>query len=383
MAIKAWIKLGDQDLFAYELSKDRKINWLENCEVFQTFYQTDLLMEKIQVTDFFSNADKKILLTCFDEVNRNDFSEFDLIILSFFECLPPFSYQEICNIYKNDNIILLLNGYDTNANIPDERVFPFTFTCFSKVVFANENYSFDSQENRPYLFDALMGNIRINREFVFEKLSHNGLLEKSLVNIHPSDHYLKNYDYRSPFLDLYDIDINIDCKNAEQIARAANTRNNWYNTRVFPHRPLDDYKSKIWVCDVIPEKIYQNSWYTIVTETGVPESCRFITEKTAKPLYAKHLFVLFGVPETLKILREHSYQTFENVIDESYDLIPDISTRYNAAWKQIEFLSKQDPLTINKKIQPILDHNHNQIKSNVENINQNIKKFIQRWINSL
>jgi hypothetical protein len=44
-----------------------------------------------------------------------------------------------------------------------------------------------------------------------------------------------------------------------------------------------------------------------------------MTEKTAKPIWAKRLFVMFGTPGFLKKLHELGFKTFDHVIDESYD----------------------------------------------------------------
>jgi hypothetical protein len=78
----------------------------------------------------------------------------------------------------------------------------------------------------------------------------------------------------------------------------------------------DRYFNPIW---------YDETCFSIVAETAVelPEQSMFITEKTFKPIAFRHPFLIFGLPFTLKYLREQGFETFENLFDESYDSLTD------------------------------------------------------------
>jgi len=107
----------------------------------------------------------------------------------------------------------------------------------------------------------------------------------------------------------------------------------------------------------IPYEIYNQTWYSIVAETrgsGAP----VFTEKTARPLIARRLFVMFSTHRFLSNLRSLGFETFGDVIDESYDEITDDVDRWTAAWQQVEYLLGQDPRIIYEKIKPILEHNY-------------------------
>jgi hypothetical protein len=110
----------------------------------------------------------------------------------------------------------------------------------------------------------------------------------------------------------------------------------------------------------VPYEIYNNTWYSLICETKGTGDC-FFTEKTAKPLIAKRLFVLFAPQYSLKYLKSVGFQTFDLVIDESYDNIENDLERCKQAWNQVEYLLREDPLAIYEKIQPIVEHNHNLI----------------------
>jgi len=60
---------------------------------------------------------------------------------------------------------------------------------------------------------------------------------------------------------------------------------------------------------------------------------------------------------TLKFLRELGFQTFGNVIDESYDNCNDIVTRFRLAFDQIEYLSTLDPIAVMSATKHTREHN--------------------------
>ena len=82
-----------------------------------------------------------------------------------------------------------------------------------------------------------------------------------------------------------------------------------------------------------------------------------LTEKSGKCLLGRRLFINFGNPGVLKLIKELGYQTFDSVIDESYDNEPDRDLRFKSAWNQVEYLLNQPPESVAEKIKPILDHN--------------------------
>ena len=57
----------------------------------------------------------------------------------------------------------------------------------------------------------------------------------------------------------------------------------------------------------------------MISETETSDQCIFITEKTYKPIYTGHPFIIWGNPGTLTYLRSIGYKTFPTLFDESYD----------------------------------------------------------------
>jgi hypothetical protein len=83
---------------------------------------------------------------------------------------------------------------------------------------------------------------------------------------------------------------------------------------------------------------YENSYFTIVSETNAESQYCFITEKTIKPIMNLHPFVVLGNPHTLKVLKSLGFKTFDKWWDESYDNEFDFKTRSIKVLKVVEEL---------------------------------------------
>jgi hypothetical protein len=69
---------------------------------------------------------------------------------------------------------------------------------------------------------------------------------------------------------------------------------------------------------------YDSTYFSLVVETteqlpanGVP----FVTEKSFKPMAFQHPFQIHGAVGTLQYIKEQGFVTYDNVFDESYDLL--------------------------------------------------------------
>ena len=75
---------------------------------------------------------------------------------------------------------------------------------------------------------------------------------------------------------------------------------------------------------------YQQIGIDIVTETVFHYPYPCITEKTLRPISCKRMFIIVGPSGILQLLRSKGFQTFGNIIDESYDSIVDPVKRFNS-----------------------------------------------------
>lgn len=70
---------------------------------------------------------------------------------------------------------------------------------------------------------------------------------------------------------------------------------------------------------------YSKTSFSLVSETMVNPQL-FISEKSFKPLAFKHPFIINGTPGTLAHLRSRGFETFDHIINESYDAILNTET---------------------------------------------------------
>lgn len=83
-------------------------------------------------------------------------------------------------------------------------------------------------------------------------------------------------------------------------------------------------------------EFYKSIALDIVTETALDYPYPYVTEKTLRPIAAKRMFIVLGPKGIIKLLRSHGFQTFEDIIDESYDGIEDPELRFLAVVREIE-----------------------------------------------
>jgi hypothetical protein len=96
--------------------------------------------------------------------------------------------------------------------------------------------------------------------------------------------------------------------------------------------------------------LYNRSYISVVTETDyfqmyhghrtISMNCTFGTEKTYKPIKARHPFIIVSRPHFLKHLKQLGYKTFHPHINESYDDIENDEKRMDAILTEMERLAK-------------------------------------------
>ena len=180
----------------------------------------------------------------------------------------------------------------------------------------NKKFTFNHTEK---IFDFLYLNKqpRPHREQLFDLVYNAGLLDRSLYSF-TSRGISLNRDYELPWV-----------------------------IGSYPHRGLDQD---------IYELPYNHSAYNIVSETQIDEET-FITEKIWKPIIAKQIFIVHAKPFYLKNLRELGFQTFDGIIDESYDLETDSYRRMDKIVKLCHWLKQQDWRVLYDNTEHIRKHN--------------------------
>jgi hypothetical protein len=88
---------------------------------------------------------------------------------------------------------------------------------------------------------------------------------------------------------------------------------------------------------------YAQTGMEVVLETLFDDPRWHLTEKTLRPIACGKPFILVATPGSLQYLRNYGFQTFGNLIDESYDQITHAPTRLRAIIQEMKRIADLDP----------------------------------------
>jgi hypothetical protein len=202
----------------------------------------------------------------------------------------------------------------------------------------------DPYSTKPFVFDALLGGQKPHRDYVYQRIIDGDLDDK-----HIYVKYIKNQQRPlSEIIKEESFDWPSDAKiiNETNVDQWGTQEQVWFNG-----------KGTASSC-IVPLDIYNKCAYSIVTETHTINNHVFITEKTAKCLISRRLFVMFAGSGYLKHLQDLGFQTFSHIIDESYDLEPNRLTRWSRAFDQVERLILVPQNEVFDQCREVLEHNY-------------------------
>ena len=129
---------------------------------------------------------------------------------------------------------------------------------------------------------------------------------------------------------------------------------------------------------------YDRTAFSLVVESGIEQGVH--SEKVLKPLAFRQPFVVWGLQGYLKWLRTWGFETFNNCIDESYDLEEDNEKRLEMVVKEVDRLIELDPDHFNDETtQQTLDNNYKRFYNiewatkQFEKYFDKIKQYSSRW----
>jgi hypothetical protein len=203
----------------------------------------------------------------------------------------------------------------------------------------------DFPTNRPFKFDCLLGARRAHRDFVMLGLQQTELLNCSLTT------------YRDIFVGHW-------IQSTPQPVQSC-----WPSQLIqYPYVSYNldaawEVKSQMdnSVSGLVPWGIYNRTWFSVVCETLASGRIFLSAEKMAKCFHARRLFVVFGIQGFLQKYQDWGFETFADIIDESYDSEHDDLMRWQKAFDQITWLCKQDLSKLVVALKPRLDHNHHRL----------------------
>jgi hypothetical protein len=127
--------------------------------------------------------------------------------------------------------------------------------------------------------------------------------------------------------------------------------------------------------------LYSNCYLEIVPETCHQEMYYF-TEKIRKPILTQTPFLVVSTPGYLQYLRDLGFQTFHDLIDESYDKCEHMEQRVRMIVDLLQELIKSGMRKFYENSQDILIHNHRRLSEIAGNWNYEFDKIIwSEWTN--
>jgi hypothetical protein len=290
-----------------------------------------------------------------------DFDQFDLVVISDVE------YSRVTEIKQwiaNNNIkrsVLALGGQHENDDFDGDHML---LRHYWIQHYLKQNQFVDtSGDDKPFWFDALLGARRPHRDYVMLAMTQSGLLQQSIVT------------YRSGFPGAI-----IDHQSQEFAELFPGTELQWPYVSANLNADWEVSNNvNNQVSFISPEQIYRRTYYSIVAETLGTGGAFFFSEKTIKAFASGRIFVLFGNANYLQRLRALGFQTFDSVLDESYDQCRLDFERFSRAWQQVEWLATQNPARIQRLLAPVLEHNRLRLQQLVNEQRQSMSELLQRY----
>jgi hypothetical protein len=170
------------------------------------------------------------------------------------------------------------------------------------------------------------------------------------------DQYQRQPDITKTFLML----MNLQKAHRDAILKQIDLENSIYSYqgRGIPLNHLDSNLES----GEIDQRYFNSDWYDSTNFSMVVESTLISepigpTEKTWKPIAFRHPFILWGPAGYLNILHQQGFQTFDHIIDESYDSEQNSNRRLGMIIEQVK--NMKDLALIDNETTKRTAHNHN------------------------
>jgi hypothetical protein len=266
------------------------------------------------------------------------------------------------------------------ATYEEEMPFPIIFYPEHMIMTYKINHSLDRlrpitvPRDKPFLADVLMGHHKMHRWQIVNRIISNGLEDRCLISLKEGPYIkLKECDWMKRQFPKWGYPRNIISQSLDQFDDPEIIK--LRSLDVFDSTTKVESMSNAWVSRILPNKIYDASWISIVAETNCGNHIFFPTEKIAKPLIDGRLFLAIGSKDYLKNLRNIGFETFYEFIDESYDKYESQYERVDKMIQTLIELSKENMYLLYKKILPILTHNQMHARS-MQSMTSNLESFL-------
>ena len=255
-----------------------------------------------------------------------------------------------------DNKILLIGGGDMDSAWPCLQYDSF----LPKILDYNENltaiadYKQNFTVDRPYKFLLLNGRARLHRTQLLAKLA--GLLDQAIWT---------NLDSDAGPIQLLDLKYEYN-----HVATTSGIPNSGF----VKHQLFDNKWGDVY----IKENLYQDTYFSIVTETVFDYPYSFRTEKIWKPIAIGHPWIAVASQGFYRDIHRLGFRTFGHLIDESFDQIDNNQDRLDRIANIVQDLCQQDLVSFLNSAQEVCEHNQQHLVEMRPKIRQEFpNRFVQ------
>jgi hypothetical protein len=256
----------------------------------------------------------------------------DIVILF----VPEFINDTWCRKFDRPNVVLFLGG---KLNwIPKHArchhcLYFFWSTCDFYRTYPDLLHGLDT--GKDLVFDVLLGRRKPHRDLIFHGMDPN----RNIITYFPEQEQdIRSYD-DSHFVWPHDV-----------LPRPQHAIE-------FTVQEVQVNGVIVSLSQIIPREIYQRTCYSLVAETETANGWSFFTEKITKPILSQRLFLVVSGQHYLANLRSLGFQTFDGIVDESYDDESDLHRRVKMVLEQARYLESRCYRDVSEEIQSIVKHN--------------------------
>jgi hypothetical protein len=212
-----------------------------------------------------------------------------------------------------------------------------------------------STHPKPFKYWVLNGRYRPQRRALLNSLEQQGLLEHALwTNLDTTPVYHHTY-------------------NSDLLSRPAETKllPVKYEVEMFQAGIKDQYKQKfaknelfdnLWGEIYLRAEPYIDTYFSLVSETVFDYPYSLRSEKIYKPLAIGHPFIAVANRGFYRDLRRAGFQTYHNLIDESFDSIDNAQDRINRIVTIVDDLCGQDLLQLLAACESVCKYNQQHLR---------------------
>lgn len=193
-----------------------------------------------------------------------------------------------------------------------------------------------SEQSRPYTFLFLNRKIRPHRRYLIQELQRRGLLDQALWSCLETHNTQSHPEHTR----VYAAGLSLQKKQLDH----------GYDPDVSPD----------WIDGILYARHYQDTWFSLVSETGFEYPHSFRTEKIWKPILAAHPFMVCANTGFYRDLKNLGFRTFDHWIDESFDSVADGQQRLDRLGHAVQWLCQQDLAKFWQETRDICLYNHQQ-----------------------